>query len=403
MNSKKTFRLPEKKIPVIADLKIQFRLWKKHFFEQIRNINIFLKFVFAGFSAILIFISFTGYVYTSENIIRGDNLYSYKRDLEIYWLSNLNSSEKRAKYFLKIADRRIAEANTALRRDTGLNLLSFIPQVQASEFNIKEKLEKNIKEEINQFSTVEIQDSIASGLIVESAQALTFALDETNNIQDENTSNNVRNEVVAKIKNQNKKLGNMTSNLENETIQKVVNKIQLINKSNLSKDQKPILVRIDQENLSADNKNIIQNIDELDDYFDNEFEKELEATLEKASQEIEEKVEEAMEKLDTDLETMEKMLDKNFAEIDIEFEKQFEDLDEDIERVVDDALYQIEMNLERELEEMEKEIEKSIYEAEKEIEEAMDNLDKELEESNNLIEESIDDAMRQLEEDLEDI
>jgi len=134
--------LPKAKLRRKKDLKLRFNLYKLIWQESKERIVFFLapprqfKPVLTVAVILLIFmISIPGYAYASHNVTRGHVLYNIKKSIEEFELDLAKSEEARVKKYIKMANRRLAEAGVLSSRDEeNGNLVNTINEAMDNSF-----------------------------------------------------------------------------------------------------------------------------------------------------------------------------------------------------------------------------------------------------------------------------
>ena len=176
------FRLPVKKLSVKGDLTIRARLLRVQAKKGLRQgpYHTFLTYFLAPVLAILIIFPFArlginNYVYGNKNIVRGDLLYGWKRDIELDKLHAMKNPVNRANYFLQLSEWRMREADVAFEREVRGDYSFLIPTARADGIVIRLSI-----------------DSISEGLIAEGVIFFQKSISETKRIPKDKQSPVVR-------------------------------------------------------------------------------------------------------------------------------------------------------------------------------------------------------------------
>ena len=169
LQKNKVGKLPLKKLPLMADMKIRTRIFLRSWqrtWQQISFLFIVKRMAVVTLS-LLVFISSAGlgttaYAYNAVSVTPESVLYDVKRGVEDYVLERKTASEDRALYYMDLSERRLEEADYLSEEDASA---LFINQAYADE-------------------TVDVGESIVEGLLVESTNFQTLALEEVQTLSD---------------------------------------------------------------------------------------------------------------------------------------------------------------------------------------------------------------------------
>ncbi|MFH0837722.1 MAG: Kazal-type serine protease inhibitor [Patescibacteria group bacterium] len=138
------FSFPIKRLSIAGDLKIRARLFQARVRRSLQFglSRTLLTRMLAPALAVLIILPFAkididGYVYANENIVRGDFLYEWKRDIELDKLHAMRSPINRANYFLQLSEWRMREADVAFGREMRGEYSFLIPSAKADDVIIR--------------------------------------------------------------------------------------------------------------------------------------------------------------------------------------------------------------------------------------------------------------------------
>ena len=233
MNQQKNrFRLPLQKLSFMADWRIERRLkkaMKARRGEDTQGWGWFFspKFATVSLSLILVVVGMGAwrgpdYVYNSQQVIRGDAFYGYKRSVERQKLSGLKNPASRANFYLVLSDRRLAEARVALHRSHRWDFL--VPSAsaagQASASTAISKL------------TVDPGNNIAAGLLSESAYFVGKSVSEAGKIKNKLTANKVFENIKNTAKRHQQVLQKIKTNESNFLVQEVAEIARITDQSN---------------------------------------------------------------------------------------------------------------------------------------------------------------------------
>lgn len=264
--------LPRKKIPMMADLRLRWRIYKMTRPESIP----LLKPVFvAAFCVVLVFSSVSSYAYASENVTEGNPLYPIKRGLEKVELS-LSTPKAKEEKLIKFTKRRLNEMKrlTAVTNEVDMpkkaevvkTLESMRKDIEsAKKINAASLDSKEAKEQLDELSGLadKIPTDEKNFIVIENlARTInTFEKKEKVNLQKENSSSDSeqqqKKELLDEIKNMRKRVKEIekASSSEEKSFVETLNKKmeQAENSANRNelKQSKEIL-----ENTSAVTDNI---------------------------------------------------------------------------------------------------------------------------------------------------
>ncbi len=165
---KNNFRLPVQRLSFVADMKIRWKLFVLSFIKSFSTFGRWKVLIPVLLLTVLLPLGNMGvasYVYNNEQIIRGDFLYGYKRNLEKKKLYKREIPSEKAEYYLALSERRIREAEVALQRN-GRSIAGF-PGMTASKVLVK-----------NREFPVVVSDDITAGLVTESSHFLSLSVEE---------------------------------------------------------------------------------------------------------------------------------------------------------------------------------------------------------------------------------
>lgn len=193
--------LPLQTLSKRMDRKIRWRLFKAYLKK---------KFSFSGLTnlrwqtamalvllPVAIFGGYFGlksYVYSSDGITKDDLFYSWKREMEIEILAQLNSPEEKVDFYLDLSDRRLAESSSEAK-DKGYISKSLVPTVYAATMTIEDG-DENDNEDLNtknsesskkpQQLKINLQGDTYAELVSESSFFNSLAIQESKKIGDLN-------------------------------------------------------------------------------------------------------------------------------------------------------------------------------------------------------------------------
>ena len=224
-NFQEEFRLPLYKVSFWSRVKTQCKLFGVLASKLVPEVSLFPHLQTALASLVMVAILGGGgfglvhYTYNSDNIIRGDLLYSYKRDMERYKLKQFKNPANRSAFYLVLSDRRLNEAEVAVNRSQQANI--FIPKTYAAELTTEQKAK--IKKDL---TTVSVQNNIAAGLVAESSKFVSLSLQEAGKIKDKTVAEPLFKNIEKKIDEQKTELKAIAQKTEEAAVKQAVETVK---------------------------------------------------------------------------------------------------------------------------------------------------------------------------------